>query len=91
MFFSVFFCLKLFERMVGQSEEFWEYFQPLVEEKFEHMKGVPASAYYDAINQVSLLLLAVVLASDLALLLAGRRPGLWLRGSRTSFHLTGCA
>ena len=63
----------LFERMVGQSEEFWEYFQPLVEEKFEHMKGVPASAYYDAINQVSLLLLAVVLASDLALLLASRR------------------
>ena len=63
----------LFERMVGQSEEFWEYFQPLVEEKFEHMKGVPAGAYYDAINQVSLLLLAVVLASDLALLLASRR------------------
>jgi len=49
----------LFERMVGQSEEFWTFLQPLVAESFDFTGGLAAGEYYDAINKVQKSLIRV--------------------------------
>ena len=42
----------LFERMIGQSEEFWTYFQPMVADTFEFTKDLSKEDFYAAINKV---------------------------------------
>lgn len=49
----------LFERMVGQSSEFWKYLQPLVAESFDFTKGLETEDYYKAINKVQKSLIRV--------------------------------
>ena len=42
----------LFERMVGQSSEFWTYLQPLVAKSFDFTANLGTEDFYKAINKV---------------------------------------
>lgn len=47
------------ERMIGQSEAFWDYIVPLVHERLPHTKAASAHDFFVAVNQVSLSLIRV--------------------------------
>jgi len=49
----------LFERMVGQSMEFWTFLRPMVAESFEFTENLEAEDFYKAINKVQKSLIRV--------------------------------
>ena len=49
----------LFERMLGQSEEFWSFMTPHICSHFEFMDGVTTQDYYAAVNKVEKSLIRV--------------------------------